>query len=894
MSLFGYGRAANGIWGSTADGTAMWSGAAAADAAFFNFPADGVGEKSELPGPTPTQLAAAGLLVDGIPNDASTPVTITVGGPRYTSTINTPGDQDWFRVELVGGVTYEIGEYGTRNGPSGVPLRDPLVELYDSSGHLLRSDDSGGPDNNVSDDALLLFTPETSGTYYINARAWDTRDPVGLSDQDINPATTTGDYVGDYEVFARISTREPDYYPIRYETTDDPKTERDETGMPTLDSSPLHSIDWGTQFDGSSRNPDGAEGPRPTGNEVESKLGGKNVIYYYFAREGEVFVDEAADPQGLTTTMVAKGMQEWEKNAFEMALDKYEQVADIVYIETEDRYAADIKVITYQGTPGIETPSLLGRMSPPDTANEGQTEFNSGDYRWTPEGLAPGGLYFSTLIHELGHGHGMSHPHDVGDGRSSIMRGVEEPEPLDYTYGDFDLNQGVYTMMSYNFGWEKSPYGQPDSGAGYGFIGGLMAMDVAVIQDKYGVNEEWATGDNTYVMRDDNSATQFDANGNITREATSYTSIWDAGGTDQIVYAGARDTVIDLRPATLKYENGGGGWISYAWGIHGGFTVANGVTIENARSGSGNDTLTGNDAANVLNGGLGNDKIDGRGGNDTVSYDGVTAGLRLDLSLVAAQGTKGAGTDTLISIENAIGGSGNDVIKGTGGANLLGGAAGDDYLYGFAGDDILIGGLGNDRIEGGIGIDTAGYARASGLVTVNLTLTSAQNTGAAGTDTLTAIENLAGGADRDIFTGNAAANMLWGNEGNDRLTGGGGKDTLVGGSGYDKMWGGADGDVFRFESVQDSGGANADVIYDFVKGADVIDLSAVDAISGSTANEKFTFIGAGAFSGAAGELRYSAGTGSIFVEADVNGDKVADLRIEVVGTLTPVASDFVL
>ncbi|MGZ8407595.1 MAG: M10 family metallopeptidase C-terminal domain-containing protein, partial [Caulobacteraceae bacterium] len=100
---------------------------------------------------------------------------------------------------------------------------------------------------------------------------------------------------------------------------------------------------------------------------------------------------------------------------------------------------------------------------------------------------------------------------------------------------------------------------------------------------------------------------------------TFYSCIWDAGGTDTINYVGDRDTVIDLRAATLKYEAGGGGFISYAWGIFGGFTIANGVTIERAAGGSGNDHLTGNDAANRLTGNGGRDWLDGGLGRDVLS-----------------------------------------------------------------------------------------------------------------------------------------------------------------------------------------------------------------------------------------------------------------------------------
>ena len=113
-------------------------------------------------------------------------------------------------------------------------------------------------------------------------------------------------------------------------------------------------------------------------------------------------------------------------DAFERAFSIYEQVADITYVRVYDRADADIKVITYEGTPGVGA-SLLGRMSPPGENDAGQMEINTGDVRWMEEGVSQGGFYFPTLLHELGHGHGMAHPHDNGD-RSSVMRGAERSE----------------------------------------------------------------------------------------------------------------------------------------------------------------------------------------------------------------------------------------------------------------------------------------------------------------------------------------------------------------------------------------------------------------------------------------------------------------------------------
>ena len=756
---------------------------------------DGVGDKGDI---TYGIVELPVPILDVVADDTSTEHSLEVGGVHFFSTINTPGDQDFYRVELKAGVTYEFAVYGTQSGVSGVPLPDAYVELYDAAGKLVTGTDGGSPNDSLGLDARLTFTATKSGTYYVNARGFDEVPTNG----------ETGDLVGDYEVFARISDYKPEY---------------------TIDS-PLHSIDWGTVFDGSSRNPDGQEGIRPTGNEVDLEPGGKNVLYYYFAKENEVFLDNHADPLNLTTTMVAKGFSEWEQNAIELALERYENVADLIYIETDDRGAADIVFVTYNGTPGIETPSLAGRMSPPDTANEGQTEYNAGDYRWTPEGLAPGGVFFGTLIHELGHGHGMAHPHDDG-GRSSIMRGVEEIETFVYTNGDYDLNQGVYTMMSYQDGWEKSPYGQPANDQGYGFIGSLMAFDIAVIQDKYGVNEEYNKGNNVYYLPGENSAAEFDADGKMTKEGTSWKSIWDAGGTDSIVYGGSKDTNIDLRPATLEYEYGGGGWISYAWGVHGGYTIANKVTIENASSGAGDDKLIGNQVANTLSAGAGDDRLHGAAGNDT-----------------------------------------------------LNGGAGADRMWGGAGNDTYYVNSGSDAV-----IERAGEGSDTVIAVVDYTLgADVEKLVLGGTSNLEG----RGNSGANTITGNGGANLLVGSAGNDTIDGGAGNDRIYGGSGKDVLEGGAGRDGFYFT---DSGSATADRILDFAAADDTIFLSraefskvAAGALSASAFREGI------AAADASDRIIYDKASGKIFYDADGTGSAAATLFATVDAGTTLTSADFIV
>jgi serralysin len=123
------------------------------------------------------------------------------------------------------------------------------------------------------------------------------------------------------------------------------------------------------------------------------------------------------------------------------------------------------------------------------------------------------------------------------------------------------------------------------------------------------------------------------------------------------------------------------------------------------------------------------------------------------------------------------------------------------------------------------------------------------------------------------------------------MWGDGGIDALVGGGGADMMYGGPDADWFFFESAAEtSDGTWHDYLVDFSSAeGDVIHLSAIDANTLIAGNQAFSYIGAAAFTGVAGQLNYVGG----FVQGDINGDRVADLRIEV-NVFSLSASDFVL
>ena len=194
---------------------------------------------------------------------------------------------------------------------------------------------------------------------------------------------------------------------------------------------------------------------------------------------------------------------------------------------------------------------------------------------------------------------------------------------------------------------------------------------------------------------------------------------------------------------------------------------------------AGADLLSGENGNDTLLGGAGNDSLDGGSGIDTASYADATSGVTVSLAVTTGQVTGGSGTDTLSGFENLTGSSYNDSLTGDGGNNLLTGGAGNDTLSGGSGNDTLMGGLGNDSLVGGSGIDTASYADATSGVTVSLAVSGGQNTGGAGTDTLSGIENLTGSAYNDSLTGDANANTLEGGLGNDTLTGNDGSDLFL-------------------------------------------------------------------------------------------------------------------
>jgi Ca2+-binding RTX toxin-like protein len=202
--------------------------------------------------------------------------------------------------------------------------------------------------------------------------------------------------------------------------------------------------------------------------------------------------------------------------------------------------------------------------------------------------------------------------------------------------------------------------------------------------------------------------------------------------------------------------------VSYSMGINlENLTLAGASAI----NGTGNildNVITGNAAANVLDGGVGADAMVGGLGNDTYIVDNIGDTVSENLA---------EGTDTVKSDISYVLGANIENLTLRGVANING--------TGNALNNIITGNAGNNALDGGAGNDWVYYNAASAGVTVDLSLTTAQNTIGAGTDTLRNFEFILGSNYNDTLIGNSLANTLNGGTGADSLIGGLGNDTYV-------------------------------------------------------------------------------------------------------------------
>jgi Ca2+-binding RTX toxin-like protein len=359
--------------------------------------------------------------------------------------------------------------------------------------------------------------------------------------------------------------------------------------------------------------------------------------------------------------------------------------------------------------------------------------------------------------------------------------------------------------------------------------------------------------------------------------------------------AGA-DVLIGYEGDTARYTGSGSEVVVRLWNGSGQGGDAEGdalVGILNVIGSAHGDALVGSTARNRLEGGEGNDYLDGLQNDDTLRGGGgddvLVGGAHRD-ALDGGDGDDmlvgGSGSDTLeggagFDVADYSSSSSRVVVRLWNGTGELGDAQGDiltgiekvsgsaqaDALIGSNGADILSGGAGADHLDGLEGSDTADYSSSSGRVVVRLWNGTGQQGDAEG-DTLIGIENLSGSAHNDALIGSDAANILSGGIGADYLDGLGGSDTADYSSSSSRvvvrLWNGtgqqgdAQGDALtgienlsgssHDDSLIGSDGANiltggtGNDYLDGLEGADTLNGGGgTDALVGGTGGDRFVF-----------------------------------------------------
>ncbi|WP_439595147.1 hypothetical protein [Falsiroseomonas sp.] len=498
-----------------------------------------------------------------------------------------------------------------------------------------------------------------------------------------------------------------------------------------------------------------------------------------------------------------------------------------------------------------------------------------------------------------------------GDGQKNTLLGGDGDDVLDGEAGDDLILGGLGAdEISGGEGFDLAGYGQDTVGVTVSLASGV-GLGGAAEGDQLFDFEGLLGGSGTDSLTGDEAA-------NLLSGDEGADTLTGAGGADSLVGGCGNDLLLGGAGGDSLVGGDGFDTVSYAGSASVTVSLASGLGIgghsagdtlsgvEAVIGGNGSDLLTGDALDNALSGEGGNDVLTGGDGNDT-----LTGGLGND------QLNGGAGADRL------TGGAGKDTLTGGSGADSFVWTAASDSLATAAGRDVVVD-WGQEDVVDLSGFD-ANIVLADAQSFIYRGVTANANDAKAGelwSYQFGGNTFLVGGVDGDAardfqiqlnglhsfqgtnfdgvrlsLTGTSGSDTLLGGELNDTLAGGGGEDLIVGGLGRDSLAGGGGNDVFVWNSVEESQptGGGRDVITDFNLG-DLIDLSGIDADAILDGEQSFVFGGLAADMNnvAVGEVYYYQFSGRTFVIAGVDADAERDFQIELSGSRTLTAADFVL
>lgn len=720
-------------------------------------------------------------------------------GSSAVGTIEVEGDVDFFAVQLVAGVTYQIDLEGSRTG-SGSLLDPFLTGIFNVNGGQVAA---ANDDDGVSTNSRLTFTPTVSGTYYIGASSFDN---VSLTD--------TGSYTL-YVEEAALSNR-PD--PVQLHLVAD-------TGNAIIDTL-VFGQGYGDGF------------VTPT---VTFSITPANATFITPFELDDVDITPFAVP-----------ISPFGEAVFRDGLAQVENFANIRFTEIEELGEAFGTIRIFGNT--ADSGRVIGFAGLPSDSP------TASDIAIFESEIAGNGLLRFVILHELGHALGLTHAdlEEEGNIFPAEFAGAEFtlltpsfasaffPDavrasfyPTTFSYGDILALRQIYGAPT-----------TPDEDNVYRFdlnqqywetifdTGGTDTIEI------FGGSEAVKldlTGDDSFggaFIDVGTTVTYFSAGGFAIGSRSETVFVSPETVIENIIVAGGDDTVVGNSAGNRILGGDGADNIDGADGSDrllgeagadillgkaGADTLAGGAGDDISAGGEGNDALfagSGDTGDDLAFGDNGADLLAGGAGNDTLvggSYTGTGQAFS-----VTAGAVNGAARDTL------FGGDGDDLlitgsfddannnlqvdageVDASSTANHTAFAGlGDDKIYGAAGHDVLGGGTGDDTIIGGGGDDTVYGGR--------------NDSNSAGLN-----DSIVGGAGDDLIFASGGNDFVAGGDGDDTLFGGGQMDTLQGGAGADDLYAGAGNDVV-------DGGAGNDVLRN---------AAGNDTLTGGTGADTFVFGG---------------------------------------------------